>query len=332
MAGLNNIGLYITNTTAADASANVSSNHWRLFSVGSVATSGGVYAVDSSGSILRLSGSSGGGSGSITVSGNAVVSDVTTLQFSGLTVSTPNAGIALVSAPNYGNDIAALSGAVDTLDLRVDTLESTTNNHEVRIDNLETSVTTVSNSLATIMQGSVTCNPSSYVYTVSHPAVPSNAVFPIVSMVIPNSGSVLYVQGVTNRTTTSFDVIISETPTITGYAINWTIPLSGSAVVVRAYDVSVTNMISGSYSPNAGAYDTFELIYSNAVTVNQPTSMAAGQTINIITRSISASSSLTWSGYLFPGTPPVATSGGTDIYTVLRAGSNYYVTYAQMFG
>jgi hypothetical protein len=335
LAGLNLRGLNLYNTTVADASANIASGRWRIFSSGTVASSGGIYAIDDVGQVVKLNESSN--SGSLSVSGNATVSDVNTLQFSGATVSSPEAGTALIAiaaGANYGDQIADLSGSIDILDFRTDTLELSATLHEVRIDNVETSLTTISNSLATIMQGSITCNTSSYVYSVTHPSLPTTSVFPLVSLTVPLSSSVLYIQGITNRTTTGFDIVLSSRPTTTGYSINWTLPLSGSAVVVRAYDVSTTTMISGSYSPNAGAYDTFQLNYSGAITVNQPTSMANGQTINLVANSTDAGSTLTWNGYLFPGgasLAPTATANGVDIYTILRTGSNYFVTYAQAY-
>jgi hypothetical protein len=140
----------------------------------------------------------------------------------------------------------------------------------------------------------------------------------------------LYIQGVTNRTTTGFDVVLSDVPDTTGYAINWTLPLSGSAVVVRAYGVSSTTISAASYSPNAGANDTFELNYSGACTVTVPTSMADGQTINIIANG-AAGSTLDWTGYMFAGGKPTATADGTDVFTILKKGSLYFVTYSLDF-
>jgi hypothetical protein len=238
------------------------------------------------------------------------------------------------SSADYTNVlIAALSGSIDGVTSRVSTLEISAVNHEVRIDNLETSVDTISNSLSTIMQGNVACDTVNYKYTVSHPAINVNNSFPVVSLTVPTSSSVLYVQGITNRTSTGFDIVLSDVPDVGGYSLNWTMPLSGSAVVVRAYGVHSTTQAGGSYTADAGAYDTFELVYTGSVTVNPPSSMADGQTVNIITNSIGSGSSLVWNGFKFAGgSSPTATVNGTDIYTILKKGSNYFVSYTQALG
>jgi hypothetical protein len=224
----------------------------------------------------------------------------------------------------------SLSAAIDNLGDRVTTLEVSSNNHEVRIDNLESSVDTIANSLSSIMQGKIVCDTTNYKYSVVHPSLDIASSFPMISLTVPTSSSVLYIQGVTNRSATGFDIVLSDVPDVMGYEINWTMPLSGSAVVVRAYGISSTTIADATYSPNAGANDTFELNYSGDCTVAVPTSMADGQTINIIANG-AAGSTLDWTGYMFSGGEPTATADGTDVFTILKKGSLYLVTYSLDF-
>lgn len=58
-------------------------------------------------------------------------------------------------------------------------------------------------------------------FTISHPNVDIEQSVPVVSLTIPGSGSTIYVEAITNRTSTSFDVILSGIPSISGYAINY---------------------------------------------------------------------------------------------------------------
>jgi hypothetical protein len=60
------------------------------------------------------------------------------------------------------------------------------------------------------------------VTTITHATVNIATSYPLVTLAVPTSASLLFVQGITNRTTTSFDAIISSTPT-SGYILNWAI-------------------------------------------------------------------------------------------------------------
>lgn len=72
-----------------------------------------------------------------------------------------------------------------------------------------------------VYQGSELCNTSDSVYTISHDSVDISSIYPQVSLTIPTSSSLIYAQGITNRSSTSFDVILSGTPESSGYSINW---------------------------------------------------------------------------------------------------------------
>lgn len=70
-------------------------------------------------------------------------------------------------------------------------------------------------------QGTINCNTVDNVYTVNHDSVIISETSPVISLVVPDVTSDLFVQGINNRTEISFDVILSSTPPVTGYQINW---------------------------------------------------------------------------------------------------------------
>jgi hypothetical protein len=291
MAGAKNGLTYFTNVLTPPLSSGIQPGHKAMFTMDP-----GVFVEDSSGNIVRLD-------------DYGLIQDV-----SG----------SLTSITNY------ISGAVDLLGSRVTTLEISANNHEVRIDNIESSISTIDNSLAVIIQGNVICDTTHYVYNVTHPSINVATTSPIISLTVPSNASNLYISNITNRTANGFDVLLSSIPDVSGYTINWTMPLSGSAVVVRAYGVASSTIVATTFAPNAGTNDTFELNYSGACTVVAPISMADGQTINIIANG-AVGSTLAWSGFLFGGGAPTATANGKDIFTILKKGSLYFVTYSLDF-
>ena len=69
--------------------------------------------------------------------------------------------------------------------------------------------------------GSIDLNTTDDYYTVTHPAV-SGTPIPMVTLVAPGSGADLFIEAVTNVQDESFDVYLSEVPSVTGYKINWT--------------------------------------------------------------------------------------------------------------
>lgn len=125
-------------------------------------------------------------------------------------------------------------------------------------------------------QGLVTCNTNDSLYSVSHPSIDVNFAFPTASLIVPSSGSNLFVQGITNRSSTSFNVVLSEVPNVTGYYISWHLPssdisLNGVPVVNLAITniPSYTTTISGSY--NVSLSET--VVYAdNANTIILPSS------------------------------------------------------------
>lgn len=117
-------------------------------------------------------------------------------------------------------------------------------NLQSQIDSISASGTDTSGA---VYQGVVDCNTSDFIYTVNHEEVNVNYFHPQVSLVVPSSASFLYSQAISNRTSTSFDVILSSAPESVGFKINWLIVASEDAnlgdLVVSPLEIS---SISGS--------------------------------------------------------------------------------------
>ena len=56
-------------------------------------------------------------------------------------------------------------------------------------------------------------------YTITHSPIDLNLDFPTCQLILPTSGSPSYSVSVTNRTTTSFDIVLSDIPGTTGYKV-----------------------------------------------------------------------------------------------------------------
>jgi microcystin-dependent protein len=76
--------------------------------------------------------------------------------------------------------------------------------------------------------GSISCVVSAGIYHVSHNALNLLYSHPVVSLVAPTSSANLFVQGILNRTTTGFDIVLSSVPVVSGYEINWQINIPGT--------------------------------------------------------------------------------------------------------
>lgn len=105
-----------------------------------------------------------------------------------------------------------------------------------------------------LYQGIKECDTTNSVYSISHPPIDTSYSFPVLSLIVPTSGSNLFVQGITNRYPNSFDVILSEAPNTNGYYISWHLPTSNFAVAntpVLSYAITnipfTTTTTSGSY-------------------------------------------------------------------------------------
>lgn len=197
---------------------------------------------------------------------------------------------------------------------------------------LKSEIDNISGGLGTILQGSY--NLTDTITTVSHPYVEINSSYPLVTLTVPNSASLLFVQGITNRTNTSFDVILSSTPATTGYLLNWQIAEVGGYAVKTFGIESISGSISPTIYPNGATTDTKEIILDNDVILGEPVYMNDGQILVIkITQDSIGGHSLNYNScYKFPGgvaTAVTSTGNATDLLSILKVGASYYSTVAK---
>lgn len=128
---------------------------------------------------------------------------------------------------------AALQSEIDVLSSEVATISADLNaktfislidtpttytshaNDYVTVNPTETGV-----AFTSILSGSIDCNISDQVYTITNPKLTINSI-PIVSLTIPTSSETQYLASPMNTRATAFDVVVSGIPTVTGYKINW---------------------------------------------------------------------------------------------------------------
>ena len=113
-------------------------------------------------------------------------------------------------------------------------------------ESIQTQIDDISGSLGTLYQGKITCNTEDMVYTVVHSEINVNETFPQISLSVPTSGAALYIQGITNRTPTSFDVVLSSEPETNDYDIYWSILDSSTVVSGTDFDGITVSSMSGS--------------------------------------------------------------------------------------
>jgi hypothetical protein len=121
-------------------------------------------------------------------------------------------------------------------------------------NNLLTISAAIDASASGLMNGAFECDTTNISYTITHPSVDTVYSVPTISLLTPVSGSNLFVQGISNRQSTSFDVTLSEVPNISGYSILWHLPVTapsiiGTAVVNQQMTTlpSITTSTSGNY-------------------------------------------------------------------------------------
>ena len=73
-------------------------------------------------------------------------------------------------------------------------------------------------------QGIIICNTSDRTYTVTHQEMKPDTSNPQVTLVLPNENATMYMIAVTEVSTTTFKVVLSDIPEVSGYEINWQIP------------------------------------------------------------------------------------------------------------
>lgn len=192
--------------------------------------------------------------------------------------------------------VAATSGALDSRYTLLSTTASISGDLQTQINTKQNEVTLVAGNnisitesptdtwtisanisgSSSLLQGIVTCDTTNLTYSVSHTPIDLNFSFPTVSLIVPTSGSNLFVQGITNRSASSFDVTLSEVPNITGYYISWHLPTTNSSLdSIPVINLAISNIpsytttVSGSY--NVSLYES--VVYAdNANTIVLPAS------------------------------------------------------------
>jgi hypothetical protein len=213
--------------------------------------------------------------------------------------------------------VAATSGALDSRYTLLSTTASISGNLQSQINLKQNEITLIAGSNVTITespadtwtisatssssaaisggvyQGIVTCDTTNASYRVTHPTIDLNYSFPTVSLIVPTSGSNLFVHGITNRTTTTFDVTLSEVPNVTGYYVSWHLPSANSAInTIPVVNLAITNIpsytttVSGSYNVSLSESVVYAE-YDNTVTLPaSPTTNESHWIVNIYTSDI----------------------------------------------
>jgi hypothetical protein len=174
-------------------------------------------------------------------------------------------------------------------------------------------------------------------YTINHDTINPETDIPLVSLTIPTSSSVIYDTSITERTSGSFDVQLSGTPSITGYEINWCINSSGNGYIVKEFGVQQTTATI--VTPNLALKDVYEITLSDTTetTINPPVSMSEGQSLVLIIKQGGVIGNGTvdfHSSYKFPGNVTfVATSGSNmaDLLSVVKVNGILFTSSAQEY-
>jgi len=158
--------------------------------------------------------------------------------------------------------------------LQINTLAASSTNHEFRIQHLEAEVATISASLGAVYKGLEPGVIGQNVYTISHAAVNTVTDFPLVSLITPAASSTLYVQSITNRTSTSFDTVLSGLPDENGYAISWQISTTSASIVVPS------GSGSGNYVSKTGNESVAGIkIFTNSMNISGDLDIAGKLTV-----------------------------------------------------
>lgn len=192
-------------------------------------------------------------------------------------------------------------------------------------------------SLGIIRHGKEEVQTGIRVYTINHDTINPETDVPFVSLTIPASGEEIFVQGITDRTSGSFDVILSGTPSTSGYEINWNLNTSGNGYIVKEYGVQQTS--STTVTPNLFIKDVYEITLTDATntTINTPVNMVEGQSLLIVIKQGGASGTGTVtfdSAYKFPGNLSFVASDGSDrgdLVSITKVGGILYASAAQEY-
>lgn len=127
------------------------------------------------------------------------------------------------------------------------------------------------------LQGSFELLPNNIAYTVLHSTLPSiTSAYPVVSVQTPSSGDNLLIANITNRSSSTFDVILSQIPNTTGYRLNWSLGggSGGNTIVVNEAQTLPT---SATFLPD---YDNRYVKLSGDVEITANTNFTQTPTIS----------------------------------------------------
>lgn len=77
-------------------------------------------------------------------------------------------------------------------------------------------------------KGSVPCTIGQSLYHVSHDYLNILNSYPVITLTTPISTSYIFINAVTNNQPTGFDILLSSSPAVSGYSINWLINVPGT--------------------------------------------------------------------------------------------------------
>jgi hypothetical protein len=122
----------------------------------------------------------------------------------------------LYDIETYVNNISGFSGSGPSSSEQV-TFDNSTSN--IASANLQDVIEEIISNYVT--EGQQECNIDQKHYVIEYGKELPNEPHPTVSLVLPSSADSIYVQGIYDVTSEDFKVVLSESPAISGYKINW---------------------------------------------------------------------------------------------------------------
>lgn len=154
---------------------------------------------------------------------NGLYGNITLIGSSSILISSnPISNTILISAgDNVGSNVSNVSKLTDLLDVIITDIQP---GQTLISDGVNWYNGFSYSSSGVGLQGIIELQPNNISCTIHHSTLPSiTSSFPLISLQTPNSSSNLLAMGISNRTISSFDVILSQIPNTTGYFINWSI-------------------------------------------------------------------------------------------------------------
>ena len=203
----------------------------------------------------------------LSVSGDFITTSEVTLISSGLDARLDFIESDYLNQSDYDSLEAitiSLSSAIDSIEQEqtiivgisgIGVVEDPTHTWTISVTGDYVSQTQFSDELANFnnQSGTVACLTGQKVYTINH-ILADNYLNPVCSLVIPEEDSSLYISGIFDITPTSFKVVLSESPQVSGYQISWmlshssisnfVVDLSGTQVSIDDTDINYLDLYS----------------------------------------------------------------------------------------